>query len=198
MYGAISQRAALTFFMSLYRSLGRHRDMLTSYADAVAQLRHTSYPNRGFWSVPVLYSQGNVIPFPRVAELSDDPYEEHLDLATTSLSQISHLLPQPNWSMDDWETRTRRFRMVTVPKLREDLEDLKGSMIPAARASWGWAYDLTSTVRSILAALEHLDEVSIPSSTGMAAVTKFHEERQDLINHLKGFCRTLRALRECQ
>ena len=55
-----------------------------------------------------------------------------------------------------------------------------------------------NTVRSILAGLEHLDELSIPSSTGLAAVTKFHEERQDLINHLKGFCRTLRALRECQ
>jgi hypothetical protein len=198
MHSAISQHAAHTFFMSLYRSLGQHRDMLTAYADAVAKLRHTSYPNRGFWSVPVLYSQGNVIPFPRIPEVSDDPYEEHLELAAASLSQVNRLLPQANWSMDDWETRTRRFRMVTAPRLRHDLEDLKGSIIPAARVSWGWAHDLTSTVRSILAALEHLDEVSMPPSTGMSAVTKFHERRQDFVNHLTVFCRTLRSLRECQ
>jgi CHAT domain len=195
MYSAISQRAALAFFMSLYRSLGLHRDMLTAYGSAVATLRHLPYPNRGFWSVPVLYSQGNVIPFPRMPEVSDDPYEEHLEIAATSLSQVSRVLPQPDWSIEDWEIRTRRFRMVTGPRLRQDLEDLKGSIIPAARVSWGWAHDLTNTVRAILAALEHFDEVSMPPSAGMAAVTKFHEGRQDFINHLAELCRTLRALR---
>lgn len=198
MYSAISQHAALTYFMSLYQSLGQHRDMLTAYAAAVAKLRRTTYPNRGFWSIPVLYSQDNVIPFPRVPEASDDPYEEHLQIASASLSQVSRLLPQPSWSVDDWDIRTRRFRMITAPRLRQDLEDLKRSIIPAARASWGWAHDLVNTVRFILAALEHLDDASIPPSAGMAAVTLFHEQRQDFINHLSVFCQTLHALREQQ
>jgi CHAT domain len=198
MYSAISQHAALTFFTSLYRTLGQHRDMLAAYTGAVTALRKTSYPSRGSWSVPVLYTQENVIPFPRTPQIPDDPYEEHLQIASASLSQVSSLLPQPSWSMDDWDTRTRRFRMVTAPQLRRDLEKLTKSIIPAARASWRWAYDLSDSVRSILSAIELLNEVSTPSSTGVAAVARFHEGRQEFADRLTEFCQTLRALRQLQ
>jgi hypothetical protein len=172
--------------------------MLTAYTEAVSKLRHTPYPDRGFWSVPVLYSQSNVIPFPRMPQIADDPYQDHLEFVDRSLSQIYRMLPQPMWSPCEWETRTRRFRMVMCPRLRESLEELEGSIIPAARASWGWAHDLTGTIRSILAALDRLSEAATPPSAGAGAVAAFHEVRQDFIDHAESFRCTLRALRERQ
>ena len=64
MYSAILPQAASIFYTSLYHTLGRCSDMAAAYAEAVAALRSDTYPNCGFWSVPVLYSQENVILFP--------------------------------------------------------------------------------------------------------------------------------------
>ena len=198
MYSAITQGAALTFFKSLYRALGQHQDMLTAYAGAVGVLRRTSYPSSGLWSVPVLYSQENVIPFPRTPQVPDDPYEEHLRIASASLGQVSRLRPQLDWSPDDWDRRTLRFRMVTTPRLRRDLEKLTNSLIPAARARWRWAYDLRDSVQSILSALARLGEVAAPVSADSTAVARFHERRQELTDQLEEYCQTLRMLRRLQ
>ncbi|MER7362683.1 CHAT domain-containing protein [Nonomuraea wenchangensis] len=195
MYGDITQQAAETFFDALYKSLGRNEDMLTAYADAILALRESSYPNCGFWSVPVLYSKDNVIPFPRRPGIPDDAYSEYIELLVEHAAEIAEVAPKESWKQVTWTVETMGLRMETRRRLRAGLQKLITAVEPAARVRWRWARDVDRAARSALTGLDLLIEAAEPTAPGAQAVARFDEDRKALLDDLRNLHRTLSALR---
>lgn len=141
MYSAITPQAALEFFQNLYEALGRCWSMVSAYAEAVASLRDDTYPNCGFWSVPVLYSRENVIPFPATHGDPQGSYQRIASEVAQLHAVISELRPEESWNENTWRRRTMILR-VKADGLREELTELIELVRPEARSGSKWAEDV--------------------------------------------------------
>jgi hypothetical protein len=109
MYSIITPEAAKEFFTALYRALGQCDDMVAAYAAAVKALRTDIYQNRSLWSVPVLYSNDNVIPFPGTLGGSRGSYQQIVDQVAGLRAELSAVQPEEGWSDSTWRRETLRL-----------------------------------------------------------------------------------------
>jgi hypothetical protein len=145
MYSPIIPQAGLVFFSSLYHALGRCSDMVSAYAYAVSRLRATTYPNCGFWSVPVLYAQSNVVPFPRpLSDPGDRSPRQNRYLDRCSISDESGMSDGDRMRLDT-HSRTGLIGHVFVSYVREDsgeVERLQSVLMAAGVRVWRDMADL--------------------------------------------------------
>lgn len=155
MYSVITPEAAKEFFTGLYRALGRCSDMATAYAAGVTALRSDTYPNRGFWSVPVLYSYENVIPFPGTFGDPRGSYGRIAGQVKRFHAELSGLQPQEGWSKATWLRETMKLR-VGADDRRRQLVQLIELVQPEVGSGSKWAADVS---RAALTGLRALDGV---------------------------------------
>ncbi|MGP7998905.1 MAG: CHAT domain-containing protein [Streptosporangiaceae bacterium] len=180
MYSVITPEAALEFFTGLYRALGRCSDMATAYAAAVAALRADTYPNHGFWSVPVLYSYDNVIVFPGTLGDPRGSYRRIVDQVERFHAQLSGLRPKECWSENTWRLETMKLR-VDADDRRQQLVQLTELVQPEARSGSKWAADVSRAAHTGLRALDGVVTCATNPRPGASAVDKFAESKAELM-----------------
>ena len=184
MYSAITPQAALEFFTRLYQVLGRCSDMATAYAEAVAALRGDTYPNCGFWSVPVLYSRDNVIPFPGTLGDPRGSYRRIAGQVKRLQKELSGLRPEESWSENLWREQTMNLRAEAGDR-RQQLEQLIELVQPEARSGSKWAADVSRTARTGLRALDGVMTHAAPMRPDSISVHKFAESKTELATVLE-------------
>jgi len=179
MYSVITPGAALEFFTRLYRALGRCSDMATAYAAAVAALRADTYPNRGFWSVPVLYSYDNVIPFPGTQGDPRGSYRRIAGQVERFRAELSGLVPKEFWSENTWRLETMKLR-IDADDRRQQLVQLIGLVRPEARSGSKWAAEVSRNAHVGLRALDGVVARVTNPRPGASAVDRFAESKAEL------------------
>jgi hypothetical protein len=184
MYSVITPEVAKEFFTSLYRALGRCTDMVTAYAAAVTALQANIFPNRGFWSVPVLYSHDNVIPFPGTYGDPNGSYRRISDQVRRLRTELSRLQPEEGWSETTWRMETMELRIGASDRL-DQLDQLLGLVEHEARAGSKWAADVSRAARTSVSALNRVVARVTNPPPGGNAVTMFTESKTQLTSVLK-------------
>jgi hypothetical protein len=184
MYSAITPEAAKEFFTSLYRMLARCTDMVTAYATAVTALQKDTFPNYGFWSVPILYSYDNVIPFPGTRGDPHGSYERIAGHVKCFHKELSLLQPQEGWSETTWRTRTMRLR-VGASDRQHQLHQLIDLVQHEIRAGSKWAADVSRAARTGVSALDRVVARATNPQPGTDAVTMFTESKTQLTSVLE-------------
>jgi hypothetical protein len=192
MYSVITPQAALDFFKSLYEALGRCSDMVTAYAEAVAGLREGDYPSCGFWSVPVLYSRDNVIPFPATYGDPKRAYQRIAREVARLRAELADLRPEESWNDDTWRRETMDLR-IGADDTRAELEQLITLIQPEARSGSKWADDVSRAAAKGLRAFEGiLAHASHPLPDG-GSVRRFDACKADLEAALRNLHEALSA-----
>jgi hypothetical protein len=184
MYSAITPEAAKEFFTSLYRALGRCADMVTAYAAAVCTLQADTFPNCGFWSVPVLYSYNNVIPFPGIYGDPNGSYQRIADQVKRLRTELSRLQPEESWSETTWRMETMRLR-VGASDRQHQLRQLIKLVQQEVRSGSKWAADVSRAARTGVSALDRVVERATNPRPGASAVTMFAESKTQLTSVLE-------------
>ena len=184
MYSAITPQAALEFFQNLYEALGRCWCMVSAYAEAVAALRDDSYPNCGFWSVPVLYSRDNVIPFPATHSDPQGSYQRIAYDVAQLYAVISGLRPEESWNENTWRRRTMMLR-VKADGLREELAELIELVRPEARSGSKWAEDVGRAAAVGLRAFDGVVAHATHPRPGHGSAGEFAEDKTELATALE-------------
>jgi hypothetical protein len=179
MYSAITPEAARAFFTALYRELGRCVDVASAYALAVAALRNASYPILGLWSVPVLYSYDNVIPFPGTNGDTASSYRRIADQVARFRTELSSLRPEPGWSESTWRRETMTLR-VEARARRHELRQLIELVEHEVRTGSRWARDVSHSAQDGLEALEAVVARATRPRPGTRAVDSFAESKSQL------------------
>ncbi len=179
MYGVITPEAAKEFFTGLYRALGRCSDMATAYAAAVTALRADIYPNRGFWSVPVLYSYENVIPFPGTFGDPRGSYRRIAGQLERFHAELSALQPKECWSETTWRQETMKLR-TDVDNRRQQLAQLIAVVQPEARSGSKWAVDVSRAAHTGLRVLDRVVARATNPLPGASSVDRFAESKTEL------------------
>jgi hypothetical protein len=184
MYTAITPAAAKEFFTILYRALGQCADMATAYAAAVTALQADVFPNYGFWSVPVLYSYDNVIPFPSTYGDPNGSYQRIADQVKRFHTELSRLQPQEGWSETMWRKETMKLR-VGASDRRHQLDQLIDLVQRELRSGSKWAADVSRAARTALSAMERVVARATNPRPGASAVTMFSESKVQLASVLE-------------
>jgi hypothetical protein len=179
MYSAITPEAARAFFTALYRELGRCADVASAYALAVAALRDASYPNRGLWSVPVLYSYDNVIPFPGVPGDTASSYRRIADQVARFRTELSGLRPEAGWNESTWRRETMTLR-VEARARRRQLRQLIELVEHEVRVGSRWARDVNHSAQDGLEALDAVVARATSPRPGSGAADSFAESKSQL------------------
>lgn len=192
MYSSITAEAALLFFDNLYQALGKCADLPAAYAEAVATMRGSTYPNSGFWSVPVLYSQENVIPFPRTPGNLGSSYRRLADELSKFKAEVQALQPAEGWSIDAWRLETMDLRQ-DPGRLARSLEELIRLVRHECRAGSKWAEDVSSSAQAGITAYRQMAEYADRAVRGTASITGFRRCRDELLAALGRLYRALSA-----
>jgi hypothetical protein len=184
MYSVITPEVAKEFFTVLYRALGRCADMVTAYAAAVTALQAAPFPNCGFWSVPVLYSHDNVIPFPGTYGDPNGAYQRIADQVRRLRAELSRLQPEEGWSETTWRMETMELRIGVSDRL-DQLDQLLGLVEREARAGSKWAADVSRAARTGASALNRVVARATDPPAGGSAVAMFSESKTQLTSVLK-------------
>lgn len=172
MYSYITPQAALAFFTALYEALGHCADTAGAYAAAVAALRADTYPNHGFWSVPVLYSHDNVIPFPGSFGDPQGAYRRILGKIASLEQELAGLRPEVAWSANTWHAKTMWF-CVTADDDRADMAELIELVRPEEKSGSKWAADVIRAARRGIDALSNVVAVAESAAGGGGSVQDF-------------------------
>jgi len=180
MFSLITPTAALEFFDSLYEALGRCSNMTIAYAQAVATLRdNDNYPDCGFWSVPVLYSPFNVIPFPVALDEPRDAYHKIAVEIAQLRADISALCPDESWNENTWQRNTMMLRARAGAR-RRGLEQLSRLVEPEVRSGSRWAEDVSHAayigLRSFNGVISHANR----AKSGASSTLNFVELKTQL------------------
>ena len=184
MYTAITPAAAKEFFTTLYRALGQCADMATAYAAAVTALQTDIFPNYGFWSVPVLYSYDNVIPFPGTFGDPNGAYQRIADHVRLFHTELSRLQPQEGWSETTWRMETMELR-VGANDRQHQLDQLLDLVQREARSGSKWAADVGRAARTGVSALNRVVARATNPRPGASAVNMFAESKTQLTSVLE-------------
>jgi hypothetical protein len=184
MYSAITPEAAKEFFTVLYRMLAHCSDMVTAYATAVTALQKDTFPNYGFWSVPILYSYDNVIPFPGTHGDPNGSYQRIAGQVKRFHTELSLLQPQDGWSETTWRTKTMRLR-VGASDRQHQLQQLIDLVQHELRAGSKWAADVSQAARTGVSALDSVVARATNPHPGTDAVSMFTESKTQLTSVLK-------------
>lgn len=192
MYSVITPEAALEFFRRFYRALGRCSDIATAYAAAVAALRADTYPNRGFWSVPVLYAHSNVIPFPGTLGDPRGSYRRIADQVERFQAELSGLQPKNCWSETTWRRETMKLR-VDADDRRQQLAQLIELVQPELRSGSKWAADVSRAAHTGLRALDGVVARATDPQPGASSVDRFAASKAELTAVLEELHETISA-----
>ena len=192
MYSSITAEAALLFFDSLYRALARCVDLPAAYAEAVATMRDTTYPNSGFWSVPVLYSQENVIPFPKTLGDLGSRYRRLADELSEFETGVRAIQPWEGWSIDTWRLETMDLRQ-DPGRLALSLEELIRLVRHESRAGSKWAEDVSRSAQAGIAAFRQMVEYADRAVAGTNSIAGFRQCRDELLTVLGRLYRAVSA-----
>jgi CHAT domain len=192
MYSVITPEAAKEFFTSLYRALVSCTDMVTAYAAAVTALQADTFPNYGFWSVPVLYSYDNVIPFPGTHGDPNGSYQRIGDQVKRFHTELSRLQPEEGWSETKWRTETMRLR-VGASDRQHQLHQLIELVQHELRAGSKWAADVSRAARTGVSALDRVIARATSPRPGVGAVAMFAESKTQLTSALEELDEALSA-----
>lgn len=184
MYSVITPEVAKEFFTILYRALGRCDDMVTAYAAAVTALQADTFPNCGFWSVPVLYSHDNVIPFPGRYGDPNGAYQRIADQVRRLHTEVTRLQPEEGWSQTTWRMETMRLR-VGASDRRHQLHQLIELVQREVSAGSKWAADVSRAARTGVSALDRVVARATNPPPGTGAVTMFAESKTQLTSALE-------------
>lgn len=179
MYSVITPQAALEFFKSLYEALGRCSDMVTAYAKAVIGLREATFPNCGFWSVPVLYSRDNVIPFPATYGDPKKAYQRIAHEVAQLRAELAHLRPEESWNENTWRRETIDLR-IGADDTRLELQQLITLTQPEARSGSKWADDVGHAACNGLRAFDGILAHASHPLPGGGSVRRFDVCKADL------------------
>jgi CHAT domain len=180
MYSSITAEAALLFFDSLYQALGECLELPVAYAEAIAAMRATSYPNSSLWSVPVLCSQQNVIPFPRTLGDPGDSYRQLAEELSEFEAEVRSIQPGEGWNIDKWRLETMDLRQ-DRGRLAHSLEVLIGLVRRESRAGSKWADDVNRTAQAGMAAFRRMVEYADRAVAGTNSTTGFKKCRDELL-----------------
>jgi len=172
MYSYITAQASLAFFTALYEALGHCADMAGAYAAAVAALREGTYPNLGFWSVPVLYTHDNVIPFPGSSGDPRGAYRRILGELANLQQELAGLRPEAAWNGNTWRARTMRFRVTAEDNL-DTMAELIELVRPEERSGSKWAADVIRAAYRGSTALSDVAATAESASEGRGSVQDF-------------------------
>jgi len=164
-------------------------DMAEAYTAAVTALRTDTYPNHGFWSVPVLYAHDNVIPFPGSFGDPQGAYQRIFRQVTLLHEDLSSLRPDESWSADTWREMTMTFR-VTADRRRAQIAELIDLVQPESRSGSKWAADVTSAAHRGITALDQAVSVAKSPRGDGGSVNDFTGSKTELTS-------TLAELRTC-
>jgi hypothetical protein len=180
MYSVITPQAALEFFKSLYEALGRCSDMVTAYAKAVAELREDDFPNCGFWSVPVLYSRDNVIPFPATRGDPKRAYQQIAHEVAQLHADLADLRPEESWNENAWRRETMDLR-IGADDTRLELQQLITLIQPEARSGSKWAEDVGRAALAGLHAFNGIVTYASHPLPGGGSVPGFDQCKAELV-----------------
>jgi hypothetical protein len=184
MYTAITPAAAKEFFTTLYRALGQCADMATAYAAAVTALQTDIFPDYGFWSVPVLYSYDNVIPFPSTFGDRNGAYQRIADQVRRFHTELSRLQPDEGWSETTWRMATMELRIGASDR-QHQLDQLLDLVQLEVRAGSKWAADVSRAARAGVSALHGVVARATNPPPGASAVNMFAESKTQLTSVLE-------------
>jgi hypothetical protein len=153
--------------------------MATAYATAVAALRGDTYPNCGFWSVPVLYSRNNVIPFPATFGDPKGAYQRAVYEVAQLLAELSGLRPEASWNENRWRKETMRLR-VSADDVRLELRQLIDFVRPETRSGSKWAEDVGRSAHDGLRAFDEIVAHATNPLPGGGSVHEFDTSKAEL------------------
>jgi CHAT domain len=184
MWSAITELAALAFFTRLYQALGSCCSIVTAYARAVAALRATAYPDSGFWSVPVLYSQDNVIPFPRTMSDPGHRYERLAHNLSELKSEVLAVQPRDGWIAEKWRHQTMDLRL-DERRLCRGLEELIEIVHPEYRNGSKWAEGVRRTAQDCLWNFKQVVKEADKAVAGNGSASEFCDSQDKLLGALR-------------
>jgi hypothetical protein len=178
MYSIITPEAAKEFFTALYRALARCGDMVAAYAAAVKALRTDVYQNRSLWSVPVLYANDNVIPFPGTLGGPRGSYQQIVDQVAGLRAELSAVQPEGGWSDSTWRRETLRL-LVNANGRRCHLRQLI-DLVQHERSGSMWAAEVSDTAQDGLLALDRVVAHASDPRRGADAADQFAASKAQL------------------
>lgn len=189
---SITPDAALTFTTHLYRNLGLGSALGCAYARAVDGIRGMESFDNLFWSVPVLYGNPTVVPFPSNDQLvmrqRFGAMLRHVDEAGRRLRSLS---PAGSWQASRWRSET----LVLSALLREigqELDLLPHMSKPTRHMDqFRWRLtlhdlrtDLESRLAELRAVLWQLGRGPDPGGGRTATTTEFWGSRSETLRSL--------------
>ena len=155
-------------------------------------MRNTAYPNSGYWSVPVLYSQENVIPFPRTLGDLGSRYRRLADELSELEASLRAIQPLEGWSIDKWRLETMDLRQ-DPHSLARSLEELMRLVRHESRAGSKWAEDVSRSAQAGITAARRMVEYADRAVAGTNSITGFRQYRDELLTVLGKLHRAVSA-----
>lgn len=127
----ITARASLIFNERLYLELSFGKSILEAYDRAIDTLRNQNDFEKLFWSVPMLYQDSKIIPFPIVSDEQALWPAEYIEEALILFKEFEEAIGEFSMAtksdIEDWEDETIDLRFI-LPSLYETINTLRESL----------------------------------------------------------------------
>ncbi len=146
MSGAFTPRASSVFTNSLYTELAKARPIGHAFARAVLSIRCMKYYDRNLWSVPVLYGDSNVIPFP------DRDYlhlQEKLGAMRAEMTGLRSKLRRLETATSGRLGVSEGAMTLKMHKMRSILTEVSRTTVPGRMSAANWRQELTVQLSEI-------------------------------------------------